>query len=235
MKQLRISPSTLSQYCAFVHAKNEGTEWEVTAERLAAYLKGEKLVSSALTKGYAFHKLLEHGTADFIQADGSLSVYSASKNATIFFDDYTRRLVNRFRELHPLMLHEVPCQLNMSVKGYAVTSFMRIDAVNPLPSAIHDFKTSSSYRMPTAETYYDSVQWRMYLMACQDVEDFVYNVFRFNDKPQYSETGKSVDYAEFRFWRESDMETIVGEYMSGLIRFCENHNLLDCITIKNDN
>ena len=34
------------------------------------------------------------------------------------------------------------------------------------------------------------------------------------------------------FWRESDMESIVGEYMMGLIQFCERNNLIDFLTIK---
>jgi len=230
-KLLKISPSTLSQFCAYQTEKFEGTDWQVTKEGLIAFLKGQKLWSPALTKGHIFHKLLELGTEGYVQTDGSLRVASKSKNETIYFDDYTRRLIDRFRELHPEMIHEVPCQLKMSVLGYEIISNMRMDAINPFPLRIHDFKTSSKqYGRVFEDEYYDSMQWRMYLLACDDVDNFQYDIFHFQDNVPGAT--RSIEYYKFQFWRESDMESLVGEYMMGLIQFCERNGLIDFLTVK---
>ena len=146
--------------------------------------------------------------------------------------NYYGRVADRFRELNPSLVHEIPLSMEMEVSGYQVKSFMRMDALNPFPLRLHDFKTTSKkYGMVSEWEYYYSVQWRMYLIACDDVDDFQYDIFHFLFEPD----GKPMAYYNFLFSREIDMENIVGDLMMGFISFCEDNHLIDYITLKEKN
>jgi hypothetical protein len=114
--------------------------------------------------------------------------------------------------------------------GYDVVSNMRIDGIHPFPLRLHDFKTSSAAYRVTEGSYYDSVQWRMYLLACDDVDTFQYDIFHFQDNCR--DAIRSLEYYNFQFWREADMEKTIWEWMQGLINFCDYNNLLDFITAR---
>jgi hypothetical protein len=121
--------------------------------------------------------------------------------------------------------------MTTSVKGYEVISNMRIDGFNPFPTRLHDFKTTSKARGWVQEDdYYNSVQWRMYLMRCEDVEVFQYDIFHFQH--MNPEAVRPMEYYNFQFFKETDMERVVGDLMYGFIGFCEQYNLLDFITLK---
>ena len=221
--QIKISPSTLELYRSYKEGRYEGTPYEVTAQKLVAYLKGERFVTTANTKGTAFHKMLERGAEPFKQANGTYKVTSKRDNAETVFDNYVGRVADRFRELHPDMIYEIPLSIEMELMGYKVISNMRMDALNPFPLKIHDFKTTSKTRgYQTEEDYYPSMQWRMYLLACDDVQDFQYDIFHFKSEPDE----KPLLYYSFMFNREIDMEQVVGDYMIGFIKFCEQHNII---------
>ena len=72
--KIKISPSTLETYRSFCEGRYEGMEYEVTAEKLIANIKGERVYTQALTTGSAFHKLLEDGTKPYKQDDGTCLV-----------------------------------------------------------------------------------------------------------------------------------------------------------------
>jgi hypothetical protein len=232
LPKIKISPSALENFRSFKEEKFEGTEYQMTAEKLIASIKGERKYAIALTKGKALHTLLEHGTEGYLLENGGCSV-TTEDNEVVEFGKYTRRVVDRYRELNPDMIHEIPLHLTMNVSGYEVRSNMRLDGLNPYLDVpkIHDHKTSSkAWGQVTEYQYYDSVQWRMYLMACTDVDIFQYDIFHFQDNnPQAT---REIEYYNFQFNREIDMEQVVGDWMMGYIKFCEQHSLIQFITLK---
>ena len=228
--KLKISPSTLESFRSFKEEKFEGTEYQVTLEKMIKIIKRERQYSLAMTKGSALHELLEQGTEKYAQPDGSVIV-STEDSQKVHFVPYIKRVVDRYRQLHPDMMHEIPLHLTMNVMGYEVRSNMRLDGLEYAPSVIYDFKTSSkAYGQVTEYQYYDSVQWRMYLLACDDVDIFQYDIFHFQQN--VPDAIRPLEYYNFQFNREIDMEQIVGDWMMGYIRFCEQHNLLDYITLN---
>lgn len=227
---LKISPSTLETFRSFKEAKFEGTEYQVTTDKMIRYIKGEKQFTQALTQGKALHELLEQGTEQYAQPDGSAIVTTEDKQR-VHFVPYIKRVVDRYRQLHPDMMHEIPFHLTMNVLGYEVRSNMRLDGLEYAPSVIYDFKTSSkAYGQVTEYQYYDSVQWRMYLLACDDVDVFQYDIFHFQQN--VPDAVRPMEYYNFQFFRETDMKQIVGDWMMGYIKFCEQHDLIDFIKIK---
>lgn len=232
VKKIKISPSALENFRSFKEEKFEGTEYQMTEQRLVSIIKGEKQFSTALTKGKALHTLLEHGTEAYVQEDGSCIVTTEDKES-VRFVQYIRRVVDRYRELNQGMIHEIPLSMTLNIMGYEVKSNMRMDGLNPYSDVpkIHDHKTSSkAWGQVTEYDYYDSVQWRMYLMVCDDVDIFQYDIFHFQDNnPQAT---RAMEYYNFQFNREIDMEQVVGDWMMGYIRFCEQHNLINFIKVK---
>jgi len=232
LPKIKISPSALENFRSFKEEKYEGTENQVTVEKLISFIKGEKKFTPQLTRGKALHTLLEFGTDKFLLDNGGCLVTTEDKQQ-VQFSKYIRRVVDRYRELNQGMIHEIPLSMTMNVMGYEVVSNMRIDGLNPYLDVpkIHDHKTSSkAYGQVTEYQYYDSVQWRMYLLTCTDVDIFQYDIFHFQDNnPQAT---REIEYYNFQFNREIDMEQIVGDWMMGYIKFCEQYNLIDFIKLK---
>lgn len=220
-KLVNISPSTLDQYRNFYEEEMRGY---VDKARMVEYLTGEYVKSEQASFGDCYHRMIEEGPAKFYDPTKKLFVVHDPETGMLHeFTDAMVKPIVEYRRRNPGGVYEVKTRRFFDVGGYRVYSSMRVDHLWGLH--IKEQKTTQSRYKPTRDKYYNSVQWRLYLLSLPEAQLVEYNIFHIKRLKR----GTSVDYIRFEFLPEAGMELYVTRYMQGLISFCEANGLMDSI------
>jgi len=171
----------------------------------------------AKSRGDAYHKLLELGPDQFlnIETGGELTykIHEPQLNKTwVFSEAQAMPAVETFID-HPGKKHEVWGRLNISLTNYDVVMNLRVDALET--PVIWDYKTTA--RPPKKETYEDSLQWPLYMMAYPDCTLFRFRVFHLLDY--------GCNQFDFLFDKDTEREKKAMTWLTGLVDFIEKNEL----------
>lgn len=215
---IKISPSLLEQF-RLVRAGlyNLGTD------SLIEYITGEYKPNEATSRGLAYHRMLEEGTEKFWTGE-RYEVHEKELNRTWTFTKEAVHPIVNVRGLYASMVHEVWGHYVAQVNGITVQMNQRYDGL--LGYDIHEFKTSG--RSKKYSDYYDSLQWRCYMLALPDVERVHYHHFYLNPtntwcKPEH-----------YTFQRDETVEAFVMEHLGTLVHWLvQRPELIECLIVKN--
>lgn len=218
---LRISPSKLEQFRKCVDQVWNGY---ITQEKFFEYLRGETKFSDKVSIGTAYHEILEHGSKKFWDSATSTCIVPESWNLSepVSFNEEEVRAAEHFRKLYPHMIYEIPYEMILYVDGYKVIVPMRIDGMNGIE--VHEQKTLNKADAYDEDQYFESYQWRVYLMAVQ-AKIVQYNIFAIHTLKE----SRTIKYGYFRFYRYDRMEDDVRALISHMISFLKSHNELGLI------
>ena len=199
MSVIGISPSNLELFRRHQVGAPYAPE---TGDQLEAELMGRVETSEAMSRGTAFHELIEHGTGPYHNPkSNTFVVFEKDLGVNWTFDFNTAAQAEFVRAEFRGMQNEVWNTLEMESGAHVVKMRMRHDAL--FFNWVLEFKTTGTPK--TWLDYYDSVQWRCYLLALPDAELSHYRVFRFNPKNEIVEVYK-FDYRR----EERILETVSG-------------------------
>ena len=220
--KLRVSPSLLEQY----RVVQLGL-YNKTAKDLINYMTGDFVVNDAISRGSAYHQLLEFGGESFLADNGNFVVYEKELNKNWVFTEEAASPALQLHNEYTNMLHEVWVDYNTTVLGHDVKMRMKVDGLDGLH--IHEFKTTS--RKPKIFSYRDSLQWRCYLLGLPESESVTYSIFQIGTRNNWTKL------TQFNFERDSQSESIVQKHLSGFIDWVirqDSPGLIDRITMKED-
>lgn len=206
MKKISISPSLLESY----RIARTGL-FGKTADDLANDVLGIRHPNEAMSRGTAYHKLLEYGGAPFAVA-GGFRVPEPELAREWFFTTEAADPALRLRDQYATMIHELKTIWRTSCQGYEVQMMMRFDGLNG--TEVHEFKTKA--RAPSYLDYFDAMQWRCYLMAFPELTAVNYTVF------QLTEKNDRCQLHEFSMTRDDDTEATVHAHLTGFIAWLES-------------
>lgn len=228
MIRISVSPSKLDQFVKFINEDYGGT---ITEDKLIDYLTKRPKPTQAQNLGLAYHSIIENGHKpyEFVNSGKQFYKVVSPRFGEQFF---TREQVLPSIKLKTFLkdaTFEVKAKKEIRIKNYLITSRQRIDAINGLH--LHEFKTTSSKYVPRYEDYYKSIQWRFYLLTMYDALRVNYSVFHFQntkskDRLFKGESRKVTPY-HFIMNREEQNESLVLDYLSQFIAFCERKGLID--------
>ena len=213
--RIKISPSLLEQFRLW-----RAEKFNITADRIRDQILGEFKWNDAMSRGAAYHELLEHGGEPYekhlTSTQGSLSfgdyaspdfnveyhVHEREMNKTWKFSQEAAQPALDLHGSYRTMTHEVWSELELEVNGYSIFMRTKMDGIDGL--RLHEFKTTGSAKK--ALDYYESIQWKVYLAAQPELVDVTYHIFQLN-KPN-----TKCKYYSFTFPREQGLiETIRNE------------------------
>lgn len=184
-------------------------------ERLEESITGEFKMNAAVSRGWAYHKLLEDGPDKYAAkapdilhgANPVFTVHEPRMNTAWTFSWEAVQPVYRLHEQYTGMAHEVWANMDLDLGKYRVRSNMRLDGLDGLE--VNEFKTTG--RSLKWVDYYGSLQWRMNLMAHPELQRVVYHIFKLDDK------NSRCDYQRFVYERYIGLERDVLNEMAGFI------------------
>jgi len=118
----------------------------------------------------------------------------------------------------------------IKINNYLVKIPMRADMING--SEIHENKTTQMAIKP--DSYYKSMQWRLYLYLLHPAEFIQYNVFKYSEnrnadgKFKYSVS----EFDSFQFFKHPNLEIEIRQCLFEFIQFVEENGLLKHIKSK---
>ena len=227
---LKISPSTLGEFQSLLNG-----DYELWGKSQDDFIKGlsEGFQESAATsRGSAVHRILEGEDAtEDIADDRDIPVpnkygierpdliYSiAEPNLGVtwkFGEQAYKEIISR--RLHGDVAYETWGRWERQVNGVNVLMNMRYDAVEPC--ILHDFKTTGKPKK--YRDYFDSIQWRCYLMSMPEVNEVNYHIFQLpHDNP--NAVLDWVKYEKFTYCREADNDQKVVNLLHELIAWAKD-------------
>ena len=224
MKQaLKISPSTLENYRTCVLGYYRKTVQDFIDKLDQPWIKTE-----AQSKGEAYHKLIELGPLHFkeIAPDGSTRyrVNDPEMNIDWLFNENQAAPALATHVNHPNVKREAWGRLSVDLENYAVTMNLRLDALDTFK--IWDYKTTGSKYTPENKTYWESVQWPIYMMAYPDVQEFHFRVFHLHDE--------TCDQYDFVYKKDPAREEYARRWLIHLIDFAEKRGIIEKFFHLND-
>ncbi len=168
----RISVTTLEKFRRYM----KGVSSFDTEESLIESLKGLFTGNDKTKFGSAYHKIIE---GEF-KSDTN-SVFVISDNVLFSFTEQQAAPALKFRNDHPLMVHEMSISKMYDTAFFPIQVGGRIDGIEG--REIRDTKTK--FRSIDVLEYMDSSQWKFYLDML-DIDIFWYDLYeirRFNDLP----------------------------------------------------
>ncbi len=198
----KISPSLLEQYRKVSLGINNKT-----GKDLVDYMLGECVTSPSMSRGTAYHKILEFGGVPYIGLDGWYRVFEEDLNKTWVFSSSCVAPALEIFNFNPHLLHELWTDYDTVIDGQSVKMRMRLDGLNGL--IINEFKTTSGYTKLT--DYSKSLQWRAALLAMPQATEVKYTIFKIGWGRDTTET------TEFTFIRDPSIEGEVHKYLRGFI------------------
>jgi hypothetical protein len=151
VSNLSISPSKLENFRKYYDEEFNGY---VTAEKVIESIKGETVWSESMSKGSAYHEMIEYGPDPYKLENGIYRVVPEVGDPLIFNQQEVDPIY-QYREEHPGLTFEIPHSYSVSVAGHSITMNMRIDAF--WGNEVHDQKTTS--KPPALANYEKSLQW----------------------------------------------------------------------------
>jgi len=217
MKQaLKISPSTLENYrvCTLGYYRK-------TVQDFIDKLDQPWVKTEAQSKGEAYHKLIELGPLHFqeVAPDGSTRyrVNDPEMNIDWLFNEKQAAPALASHGAHPNMQREIWGKLNFDLDKYSVRMNLRLDGFDP--PKIWDYKTTGSKYNPEKKTYWESVQWPLYMMAYPDSKQFHFRVFHLHDE--------ICDQHDFIFDKDPAREEYARRWLIHLIDFAEKRGIIE--------
>lgn len=234
--KIKISPSLLEQFRLW-----RAEKFNINADRIRNYILGEFKWNDAMSRGSAYHALLEHGGERYkdVKTGGAVHLFSTE------WDSYEKEVVDKFikipdetityrvhepemgktwtfskeaaqpaldlHEGYKKMTHEVWSQLELEVDGYTVFMRIKMDGIDGLN--LHEFKTTGSAKK--ALDYYESIQWKVYLAAQPELADVTYHIFQLN------KGNTKCKYYSFTFPREQGLIETIRNEISVMIPWLE--------------
>lgn len=176
---------------------------------------GVRVPNEAMSRGTAYHKLIEFGASKYWnQSEGVYIVPEPEMNINWKFSPNAAKPAIDVFDKMLIASKEVWTTANFgNVSGFEVLVRMRYDAL--FGTQVHEFKTKS--RKPTYGEYFESMQWKCYLMGLPGLETVVYHIF------QLDKNNKNCTYTDFEIPRYNDLELDVLRLCSELISWAK-HN-----------
>jgi hypothetical protein len=169
-KVIKVSPSILNEFAQFKGGSYE--KWGKTQEDFRQYVLGEYSPNPATSRGTAVHSILEGKPG--VNTLGGVAVHEKELNTKWVFTPDVFLAVHEYGKRYEHAAHEIPDTIRIELAGATVYMNMRFDCLDGLE--LHEFKTSSKPKKYA--DYYDSLQWRCYMMALPDVQKVNYHVFQ---------------------------------------------------------
>lgn len=236
MIHLKLSPSKIESFRLYLDEEYNGT---ITKKSFIETITGVKSYSKKADFGTAFHLVMEKGAGRFYNEKTKLYDIRDDKDlvSPIICTWNEIRLADEFHKRYPSMNYETWLAPVIQLDNYSITLNLRIDGL--LGNEIHENKTST--RGLNVDFYERSSQWKSYMVATT-AEVVQYNLFNYKE-PTEIEEGKTrragtrvereVTYTPFRLYRGGpEIEQEVYKLIRGVIRFCENNDLMEYIIVK---
>jgi hypothetical protein len=169
-KAIKVSPSILNEFAQFKGGSYE--KWGKTQEDFRQYVLGEYSPNPATSRGTAVHSILEGKPG--VNTLGGVAVHEKELNTKWVFTPDVFLAVHEYGKRYEHAAHEIPDTIRIELAEATVYMNMRFDCLDGLE--LHEFKTSSKPKKYA--DYYDSLQWRCYMMALPDVQKVNYHVFQ---------------------------------------------------------
>jgi len=179
-------------------------------DQLEQELIGPRVPTEAMSRGTAFHSMIENGTARYFTG----TVYQVLEPELGIEWEWSQKEANeveRLRAKYPGMIHEMKEKVLFQIDGTDVVMNLRLDAL--YLNTVLEFKTKSS--TPSYMEYFNSVQWRCYLVAVPDCSQVRYHVFQFNTKNEVAQTH------EFLFLNDGSCEDFINRELRGFINWAK--------------
>lgn len=224
MKRLSISPSLLDSYrvtMAGLYGK--------TGDDLANDIIGIRQPNEAMSRGTAYHAMLEHGPEKFLVEEmpdhnldvedlrGGPSGYKATYQVeekefgkVWVFSPEAVTPIFAIRSQYASMIHELKSTYKTEIKGYEVVMNMRYDGL--YGTVVNEFKTKA--RAPEYLEYFDALQWRCYLLAFDELTAVDYTIFELN------QGNTKCNVHKFSMFRDDSL-SLVQSNLSGFISWLE--------------
>jgi hypothetical protein len=169
-KVIKVSPSILNEFAQFKGGSYE--KWGKTQEDFRQYVLGEYSPNPATSRGTAVHSILEGKPG--VNTLGGVAVHEKELKTNWVFTPDVFLSVHDYGKRYAHAAHEVADTIRIELARATVYMNMRFDCLDALE--LHEFKTSSKPKKYA--DYYDSLQWRCYMMALPDVQKVNYHVFQ---------------------------------------------------------
>lgn len=215
-QRLKISPSTLENYrvCTLGYYRK-------TVQDFIDKLDQPWIKTEPQSKGEAYHKLIELGPLPFKETapDGSTQyrVNDPEMNIDWIFNEAQAAPALATHVSHPNVKREIWGRLPIELENYSVVMNLRLDALDLYK--IWDYKTTGSKYTPMEKTYWESVQWPLYMMAYPDVTEFQFRVFHLHDQ--------TCDQHDFVFDKDEQREEYARRWLIHLIDFAEKRGIIE--------
>ena len=221
MRKISISPSLLDSY----RVTQLGL-FGKTGDDLANDIIGKREPNEAMSRGTAYHRLIEEGGNEFLKSDIGGVFYLVPErelNTVWQFNEQCAIPALQIRSTYPNMIHEMKARHTLKLRGFEVEMRMRLDGVDGI--TVHEFKTKN--RAPSMMDYYTALQWRCYLLPFPEIQAVKYTIFHLNDM------NTTCTPHTFTFEREDGNEGCVMAYMNGFLQWLEMRpELLDHLEQK---
>jgi hypothetical protein len=240
MRKISISPSLLDSYRV-----TQAGLFGKTGDDLANDIIGKREPTEAMSRGTAYHRLIEEGGQKFYKEipNGKYVSFSDDSGGLLqvpekhieyhvpeielqkiwTFSEQAAAPALKTRADYPNMLHEMKARHTLKLRGFEVEMRMRLDGVDGI--TVHEFKTKN--RAPAMMEYYNALQWRCYLLPFPEIQAVKYTIFHLNDM------NTTCTPHTFTFEREDGNEGCVMAYMNGFLQWLEMRpELLDHLEQK---
>lgn len=169
MEVISISPSMLDTY-----RRATNGQYIESGDQLEQEIIGPRVTNEAMSRGTAFHLLIENGPRAYVdQAAKLLKVPEPELGVTWEFDYSIGVAVKELLDKTKGIQHEVKDLIKFDLAGVQVFMPLRVDGL--LLDEVKEFKTKGS--TPNYMDYFDSLQWRCYLVAFPDCQTVGYHVY----------------------------------------------------------
>lgn len=208
---ISVSPSILDTYrraAAGIYIDN--------GDQLENELIGPKVKTEAMSRGTAWHLMIEHGTKRYLSGNGFCIVSEPEFGKDWIFGQKEIEAVEFLRGIYPDMIHELSDKVVFDIDGVQVVMNLRIDAL--WFDTLIEFKTKGS--TPSYMEYFDSIQWRCYMEAIRDIQVAKYHVAQFNSKGELS------TLHEYEFGNDGKCRDYIEQLLRGFIGWAKTRPLV---------
>lgn len=225
----KISASILEQYRLTVLGA-----YNKNADSLIEYIIGDFVPNEAVSRGQAYHEMIEHGPEKYYWSaeqlnealvggqkqhkKGAYVVPEPKFGVTWQFSPAAVLPIFELREKYQGLTPEVWSELNFTVGGKKIVIKLRLDGLHGYN--LHEYKTTK--RKPKAHDedglgYLDSIQHKCYIASMPELKEVNYHIFQLN------KANTKCQYHHIK-WVKTGMEfQDVYELAGGLMSWLESH------------
>jgi hypothetical protein len=216
-RRIKISPTLLN---TFLQCRRG--DWKMDSETLRERITGEFEMNEAVSRGWAYHQMIEHGP-ELFEKDSFYEVYEPRLDKTWLFAHKAVEPIFHVRNKHQQMIHEAKVSLVVEFTDFDVVMNMKIDGLDL--RTIYEFKTTG--RKKGFMDFYDSIQHKCYLAALPETTAVVYKVFQLGRKNDWCRM------SSFVLLREGNEMQVVKSALSDMLDWLRmNPELLDYMKSK---